>query len=184
MEYTTYRDARNVRESATWLDIVACKRAARQQKNRVNFRHIKDCFSTRATTGLRTFPYVGLSAAPGLTRTDGRPTRKREQPTPRKPSHVVTQPASAKMANAVPKMQPSQRMLAAFDESMNERRSMRATHRSIVAEQSEIALKKMQSVKNLGVRVESWDVRIRFRKRMCPLSIVPESKSTLRRQVR
>jgi hypothetical protein len=88
------------------------------------------------------------------------------------------------MANAVPKMQPSQRMLAVFDESMNERRSMRATHRSIVAEQSEIALKKMQSVKNLGVRVESWDVRIRFRKRMCPLSIVPESKSTLRRQVR
>ena len=48
-------------------------------------------------------------------------------------------------------MQPSKRMLAAYDDAMTTQRSLRATHRTIVAEQSEIALKKFQSVKDLGV---------------------------------
>lgn len=59
------------------------------------------------------------------------------------------------MANAVPKMQPSRRMLAAYDDAMTTQRSLRATHRTIVAEQSEIALKKFQSVKDLGVRPDA-----------------------------
>ena len=59
------------------------------------------------------------------------------------------------MANAVPKMQPSKRMLAAYDDAMTTQRSLRATHRTIVAEQSEIALKKFQSVKDLGVRLDA-----------------------------
>ena len=50
-------------------------------------------------------------------------------------------------------MQPSKRMLAAYDDAMTTQRSLRATHRTIVAEQSEIALKKFQSVKDLGVRL-------------------------------
>lgn len=52
-------------------------------------------------------------------------------------------------------MQPSRRMLAAYDDAMTTQRSLRATHRTIVAEQSEIALKKFQSVKDLGVRPDA-----------------------------
>ena len=46
-------------------------------------------------------------------------------------------------------------MLAAYDDAMTTQRSLRATHRTIVAEQSEIALKKFQSVKDLGVRLDA-----------------------------
>ena len=46
-------------------------------------------------------------------------------------------------------------MLAAYDDAMTTQRSLRATHRTIVAEQSEIALKKFQSVKDLGVRPDA-----------------------------
>jgi len=46
-------------------------------------------------------------------------------------------------------------MLAAYDDAMTTQRSLRATHRTIVAEQSEIALKKFQSVKGLGVRLDA-----------------------------
>lgn len=106
--------------------------------NRHNPRRIESPFVT-----LSRLPYVCTRTAPIPTppgRTCGRISRSR----------------SVKM-NAVPKMQPSRRMLAAFEDTMLERQSMRAAHKGIVAEQSEIALKKMQSVKNLGQMLSRQD---------------------------
>lgn len=75
-------------------------------------------------------------------------------------------------------MQPSRRMLAAYDDAMTTQRSLRATHRTIVAEQSEIALKKFQSVKDLGVR---WSTRVGGISRVINPRFVRESGETCHR---
>jgi|MDSW01.1.fsa_nt_gb hypothetical protein len=56
------------------------------------------------------------------------------------------------MANARPRKMTSKLEMAAYDEAMTSQKTMRASHRAIVREQSSIAARKMQSVRSLRVR--------------------------------
>jgi hypothetical protein len=55
------------------------------------------------------------------------------------------------MANARPRKMTSKLEMAAYDEAMTSQKTMRASHRAIVREQSSIAARKMQSVRSLRV---------------------------------